>query len=93
MDAGYALLQQVQALLRGVVHPDMADGFGVVFDGFDLSKQLLGDCSAAHFGEALDLSDAQDRHDAGKDGQVDAGTSGPIAEGEEVVVVVVVVEE
>jgi len=90
MDAGDAVVEEVGALLGGVVEADFADGFGGAVGALEGFEELGGEAAAAgEFGHAFHRAEAGDGHDAGDDGGGDSGEGATVAE----VVEIVVVEE
>src|SRR6266704_824324 len=75
VDAWRAGAQQVFALLGGILNAELGHGGIVVAQFFQFGPQRRRDAGATQRGEALDLRPAQDRHDAGYDGNPDVVTA------------------
>ena len=73
MDAVYAVSQEIGNLVDGVGDADIAHGFGGVTVFGDSPLEFDRERSAAHGDHAFDLSFVSDGHDAGFDGNIDAG--------------------
>ena len=87
VNAGDVVLEKRQTLLRRVVHPDVPHRLRIVLNRFNPLQQVARDARAAHLREPLDLFDAENRHDAGDDGDVDTGRHCSIAKRQKVRVV------
>ena len=87
VDARDIVQEQFFALACGVVDADLADGFRVIFDGFNLRQQIRGQCGSAHLGESLYLLNRENRHDAGKNRRRDARRARTVSKAEEIIVV------
>src|SRR3954471_12941222 len=71
MDAGRAVAQQIRALQRGPGDAELERGLGIVAPGAERRGEARRELRAAERGEALDLIDVRDRHDAREDGNGD----------------------
>src|SRR3954453_1610835 len=89
MDAGRATSDQVAALSRRVLDAERADGVGVVAARLARGEQRRRNGRAAERGEALDLREVRDRHDAGDDRHFDTRAARALDERK----IVLVVEE
>lgn len=83
-------MQEFEDLGGGVGDAQGKHGLGVVLEFLEFAVEGFGDGSAAHFGEAFDLGDVGDGHDAWDDGDAYAFGASSV---DEVEVFVVVEEE
>ena len=73
MDAVYAVSQEIGNLVDGIGNADIAHGFGSVTVFGNGPLEFDRERSAAHGDHAFNLSFVGDGHDAGFDGNIDAG--------------------
>ncbi|MDB6123995.1 MAG: hypothetical protein JWQ71_2988 [Pedosphaera sp.] len=67
-----AFAQEFGALLRGVIDTERGGGLVVIGEFLEAIHELAGEFGAAEGGDAFDLAGADNRQDAGKEGDVDA---------------------
>ena len=90
VDAGDTVVEEVGALLGGVVEANLADGFGGAVGALESFEEFRGEAATAgEFGHAFHRAEAGDGHDAGDDGGADSCQRAAVAE----VVEIVIIEE
>jgi len=82
MQAGGAVAQEAAAHFGYHVQPQRFDGGGVVGIGLQLQSQPARNFGAAHIGEAGQLGEVGNRHDAGHDGDFHAAPAHVVEEAE-----------
>src|SRR6187549_4105337 len=80
MNAGRAALEQLRAQLDSRAHADLSHLLSIVFVELELGQEVSGNARAAHAGEALDLRDIGDGHDARHDRHGDTNLASPLDE-------------
>ena len=81
VDAGHAVIQQVQGLIGRVGYAYLVDLLLVVLGLLKLAQEVLGYGSAAHSGDALYLLHVQDGHQARDNGLLYTHGAAPVHAG------------
>jgi len=87
VDASNAAVEELLALIHGMLDTDLKLGVFVIFDGFQFAMKFRRKIRSAKFRDALNAGEVRDRHDSRYQRNVDADASVVFAEPKEIVVV------